>query len=224
MSKPKNSASAPHKPAPVGSEKAAPPTTPPPPTDDFEPSAIRASAPVWLFVLLMVLIYWSMIHLDDYAGGFNDRVYGPYHSYQELADLQPKSGPEQEIARGAAIFATTCQPCHQATGMGTPGQFPPLVGSEWVLGSPDRLARIPNNGLQGPITVKGQTWSLAMPAIGGTLSDEDLAAVLSYVRNAWGNSAPVVTPAQVKHVRDEIGSRSREGTAPWNSDELMKVQ
>ena len=192
--------------------------------DDAEPTVVRAPAPAWIFVLLVVLIYWAMTHLDRYGGGFNDMVYGPYSSYKQLADLAPKSGPEMLIARGAALFAVNCQPCHQATGMGSPGLAPPLVGSEWVLGPPKRLVRIPNNGLQGPITIKGQQWNASMAALGGSLPDEDLAAILSYIRNTWGNSAPVVTPELVKGVRAELGARPRDGTAPWSADELMKVE
>lgn len=223
MSKPKNSASAAPKPVPAGSRKATPSTRPAPPADDFEPSAIRASAPVWLFVLLMVLIYWSMIHLDDYAGGFNDRVYGPYHSYQELADLQPKSGPEALIAQGQVVYNSLCIACHQSTGLGAPGQAPPLAGSEWAQGPANRVIRIPLQGLTGPIQVKGQTWNLTMPPFGsmpGLGSDESIAAVLTFVRQAFGNKADPITPAQVKAVRAEIAAHS----SSWTADELLKVQ
>src|ERR1041385_2223611 len=130
--------------------------------DDFEPEADTSAMPGWLFVLMIALVYWAMVYLDHYAGGFSNVVFGPYHSSKQLADLQPKSGPEMLIAQGATLFVTYCSACHQSTGLGNPGQAPPLVGSEWVLGTPNRLARIPNNGLTGPISVKGQTWNLTM--------------------------------------------------------------
>ena len=191
--------------------------------DDFEPDADTSVMPGWLFVLMIALVYWAMVYLDHYGGGFNDMVFGPYESYRQLADLQPKSGPEMLIAQGATLFSTYCIACHQATGLGNPGQAPPLVGSPWVLGTPNRLIRIPNNGLTGPIDVKGQVWNLTMTPFAATLTDEELASILSFIRNNWGNSAPPVTPQQVKAVRDEIGSRARDGSASWTSDELKKI-
>jgi len=200
------------------------PATLAPVVDELEPQTEPGAVPVWLFVLLIVLVYWGMLHLDHYAGGFNQFVYGPYESYNELAQLQPKSGPEMLIARGAAVYQVNCSPCHQPTGMGNPGQAPPLAGSEWVLGTPNRPIRIANNGLTGPITIKGQAWNATMLPMGAAFSDEDLAAVLSFIRNSFGNSAPPVTPAQVKAAREQIGSRPRDGSASWTSDELLKVQ
>ncbi len=194
------------------------------PPDDAEPQADSAAMPAGLFVLLLVLAYWGMLHLDRYAGGFSGRVFGPYQSEKQLASIQPKSGTEMLVAKGEAVYGMVCIACHQASGMGSAGQFPPLVGSEWVQGPPERLIRIPLNGLTGPIQVKGQTWTgLSMPAFGATPpldNDESLAAVLTYVRQAWGNNAPPITPEQVKAVRAETASRS----TPWTVEELLKIQ
>ncbi len=191
--------------------------------DEIEPQVDSAAMPAWLFVLMIALVYWGMLHLDRYGGGFNNRVYGPYRSFKELSDLQPKSGSEMLVAKGESVYALICAACHQQSGLGAPGQFPPLVGSEWVLGSPNRLIRIPLHGLTGNIQVKGQVWTgVQMPAFGGgppLSDDENLAAVLSYVRQAWGNKAPAITPEQVKAVRAETASRSSQ----WTSDELLKV-
>jgi mono/diheme cytochrome c family protein len=191
-------------------------------SDDLEPQAEGAAMPVWLFVLLMVLIYWAMQHLDRRAGGFNKMVYGPYQSYKQLADYAPKSGPEMLIARGQSVYTTVCAPCHQPTGLGTPGQYPPLAGSEWAQGPANRVIRIPLHGLSGPIQVNGQEINASMPniAVSLNLSDEDLAAILTYVRQAWGNKAPPITPAEVKSVRAETSSR----TSPWTAEELLKIQ
>ena len=81
---------------------------------------------------------------------------------------------------------------------------PPLAGSEWVLPTdPSRLIRIVLHGLSGPIPVKGRVWNGGqMLPWKDTLSDEDIALVLTYVRNSWGNKAPVVTADMVKKVRD----------------------
>jgi mono/diheme cytochrome c family protein len=191
--------------------------------DDFEPEAEAGAVPVWLFVLLLVLVYWGMIHLDNHAGGFNKFVYGPFQSYKQLADLAPKSGPEMLIAKGEAIYGTVCIACHQATGLGSPGQYPPLAGSEWVQGSSNRVVRIPLQGLTGNIEVKGQTINGSMPAFGTTPpmdNDENVAAVLTYIRQAWGNKAPPISPEQVKAVRAETASR----TSQWTPEELLKIE
>ena len=70
--------------------------------------------------------------------------------------------------------------------MGKPGQAPPFARSEWALGNPNRMIRIPWPGLAGPIQVAGTEWNLAMPAMGAALPDDDLAAVLTYIRQSWG--------------------------------------
>ena len=189
---------------------------------DIEPSADATPMPVWLFVVVILLAYWGMLHLDRHAGQFSALVYGPYQSYKQLADLQPKSGAEMLVAKGEAVYGQVCIACHQSTGLGAPGQYPPLAGSDWVQGPATRLIRIPIHGLQGPITVKGQPWNAAMPAFGGAPpldNDENLAAVLTYVRQAWGNKAPAITAEQVKSVRAETASR----TTQWTADELLKV-
>ena len=191
--------------------------------DDVEPQADSAAMPFWFFVALILLAYWGMLHLDRYGGGFNEKVYAPYRSYRQLADLQPKSGSEMLVAKGEAIYALVCVACHQGSGLGSPGQYPPLVGSEWVTGSPNRLIRIPLHGLSGPIQVKNQTWTgLSMPGFGSSPpldDDENLAAVLSFIRQNWGNQAPPISPEEVKAVRAETASR----TAPWTADELLKL-
>ena len=80
--------------------------------------------------------------------------------------------------------------------------------------------RIPLAGLAGPIKVKGESWNLAMPAMGAAMSDDDLAAVLTYMRQSWGNKAPEITAEQVKTIRGQVGNR----TQPWSGDELNAFQ
>ena len=82
------------------------------------------------------------------------------------------------------------------------------------------MIRIPLSGLTGPVTIKGQAWNLSMPAMGAALSDDDLAATLSYIRNSWGNKASVITPEQVKTVRAAVGNR----TQPWSVELLNAIQ
>jgi mono/diheme cytochrome c family protein len=125
------------------------------------------------------------------------------------------------FVNGQRVYMTYCSVCHQVTGQGLPGQFPPLAGSEWVMTqSPNRMIRLALDGIQGPITVKGQNFNGAMPPWRELLTDADIAAVLTYVRGNknWGNSASAVTPEQVKTVRDKVAARPA-----WAPDELLQV-
>jgi mono/diheme cytochrome c family protein len=120
---------------------------------------------------------------------------------------------------GKKRYETACMICHQASGLGTPGQFPPLVGSEWVTGPLPRLIRIPMHGVTGPIKVAGTDWNLSMPNAGGTLSDKEMAALLTYLRLNWGNKASEVMDEDVKKARAKDGGRS----TPWTSQELLAL-
>lgn len=193
-------------------------------SEEAEPTAKRVAAPVWLFVLFGGMFYWAQLYVDNHAGGFNAKVYAPYRSFEHVEKANPRDPVREQIAKGKALYAY-CAGCHQESGMGTASPpVPPLAGSEWVQeANPNRLIRIPIHGLTGPITVKGQEWNANMAALGTTISDQDLAAILSYVRQAWGNVAPPVTPEQVAAVRKETASRAPDGSAPWTADELLKV-
>lgn len=190
-----------------------------PAMDASEPRAGTAPVPVWMFVLFFGLLYWGMVYFDQHSGWFNSQVYSPYRSLAEVEKFQPVMGGV-DLQRGKAVYDNVCALCHNVDGMGKPNQAPPFVGSEWVLGSPNRMIRIPLVGLAGPLTVKGEQWNLAMPAMGAALSDEDLAAVLTYMRQSWGNKASEITADQVKKVRAEVGNRSQ----PWSAPELEAIQ
>ena len=98
----------------------------------------------------------------------------------------------------------SCVTCHQPTGAGLPGAFPPVAESEWVNGPVENLIRIQLRGIAGPIKVKGVDYNSVMPAM-AQQTDEQVAAVLTYVRNSFGNSASAVTPEQVAALRTEVG-------------------
>jgi mono/diheme cytochrome c family protein len=125
-------------------------------------------------------------------------------------------GASGSSANGAEVF-TRCAVCHQQTGLGMPGAYPPLAGSEWLLNNPEVPIRIVLHGLQGPITVKGSSFSNAMTPFGDQLSDAEIAAVISYERSSWGNSAPAITAAQVASVR----AATKVQTTPWNPKDLQ---
>jgi mono/diheme cytochrome c family protein len=135
---------------------------------------------------------------------------------------EPAAGaaPGEQLPDGKQVYATTCAACHQATGEGVSGVFPPLAGSEWVTGDESKLALIILHGVTGPIEVAGETYNGMMPPWGGTMKDADIAAVITYVRGAWGNKAAPITAAKVASIR--AAHRSR--TTPWTAEELATVK
>jgi mono/diheme cytochrome c family protein len=189
-----------------------------PAVTEREPTAASVAAPVWLFVVLGVMIYWGMGYVERNGGGFHEKVYEPYRSFTELDRLQPRAAVDPLFERGRKAYATYCQACHQASGLGAPGVAPPLAASEWVLAEgPNRMIRIVLHGLQGPITVKGQEWNLNMLAWREVIRDDaEIAAILTYVRqnSEWGNAASPVTPEQVSAIRKATESRTDQWTAP----------
>ncbi|MHA3770183.1 PQQ-dependent sugar dehydrogenase [Verrucomicrobiota bacterium sgz303538] len=104
-----------------------------------------------------------------------------------------------QLQRGEKLFVERCAMCHQVTGQGVPPAYPPLAGSEWVSGSRKRLAKVLCEGLSGEITVKGTKYSNVMPA--QVLDDVQVADVLSYIGNAWGNKIAAFTPNEVAEAR-----------------------
>lgn len=109
------------------------------------------------------------------------------------------------MALGQAQYLV-CTACHGQNGEG--GLIgPPLAGSDWVTGPVSNLIRIQLRGLQGPITVSGKEYNFPVPMapLGANNSDENTAAVLTYVRNSFGNKASAVKPEQVKALRSEVG-------------------
>lgn len=114
-----------------------------------------------------------------------------------------------------------CATCHQRDGKGLSASgFPPLAGTKWVLGNEDRLIKLALKGLMGPIEVLGKQYpgQVPMTPYEGLLSDEEMAAVLTYVRNSFGNVAPAITPEKVKAVRALTDSKS----GFYSPEELLK--
>lgn len=143
----------------------------------------------------------------------------------ESAGAQSRKAPARRRARqvaaadGKQIFATTCATCHQVSGEGVEGTYPPLAGSEWVTGDDAKLVRIILHGLTGPVEVEGQTYAGVMPPWGGVLKDPEVAAVATYIRNAWGNKAAPVAAAKVTSIRAATTSRK----TPWTAAELAQA-
>jgi len=126
---------------------------------------------------------------------------------------------------GAEVFMREahCVTCHQADGKGLAPAYPPLAGSEWVEGSDERLIKLTLHGLWGPITVKGVHYDPnkgvpPMTRFAELLDDKEVAAVLTYVRNSWGNKGPAIDKKDVKKVREDHKKRSTF----WTTEELLK--
>jgi len=118
------------------------------------------------------------------------------------------AGKDELIAKGEAIYLANCAACHQPTGTGLAGVFPPLANSDFLDGDRKAVMSAALFGLSGPITVNDIEYDGVMPSL-GHLSDEDLAAGLSYVFNAWGNDGAAVTVEEVAALRVELGQTDR---------------
>jgi mono/diheme cytochrome c family protein len=197
----------------MSSQTATAPTKSP---ESAELRAGRKAIPVWLILLLFVLSYWGMVYFDLRGGWFNQNVYAPFHSMEQLVAIQPKSDADDFILKGRQLYSMNCAVCHMDTGVGNPANgCPPLAGSEWVSAAgPGRMIRIVSKGATGPIEVGGKVYNTGtMLAIGDQMigdeqtKSENIAAIISYVRKTFGNGASAVAPAQVLKVREEIKDR-----------------
>lgn len=122
---------------------------------------------------------------------------------------------DEQMKRGAAVYARTCIACHQPTGKGLPPVFPSISETPIVVGNPELPIKFILQGLMGPITVGGMTYNSMMPPV-PAVNDQDIADVLTYVRQSFGNKGNPVTADQVKAVRAATAGR----TAPWTTAEL----
>jgi mono/diheme cytochrome c family protein len=101
---------------------------------------------------------------------------------------------------GGKLFTQNCSSCHQPNGQGVQGTFPPLAGNTTVTGDPSVVIHIVKYGLNGKVSVKGTDYNGMMPAWGQSLSNADIASIVTYIRSAWGNQASAVTQAEVTAV------------------------
>lgn len=187
-----------------------------------EPRDGHAPIPLWLVALFFSIFFWSGLYLAYYSGGFRSDVFNPAQVSWGVPGPTPVAGPVDPKVFGKRVFTQNCVVCHQTTGLGVPGQFPPLAGSEWVLGGDwhgdNHIVKILLKGLQGPVQVKGAAFNNAMPPW-AQLTDEQIAAVLTYVRSEWGNAAAPITPDFVKKIR----AASVDRTEPWSQKSLQAI-
>jgi mono/diheme cytochrome c family protein len=211
-----------------GQEHAAPPLQSPAASgggsaENPEPVALNLRTPLWLAGVLWVLALWGQHYFNRHAGGFHPLVFNPGETLADLEARVPKLTPAALATKGRRIYSLDCEGCHKTDGKGALDQFPPLADSEWVLApGPNRLIRIVLDGLRGPVTVKNLEYDGTMLPWRTQLTDEDIAAVLTFIRGhkEWGHGAVAVTPAQVKLVRSVTGAR---GGASWTATELLQI-
>jgi len=130
---------------------------------------------------------------------------------------------KSSIDRGKGIYMQTCIACHQPTGLGVPGAFPPLAGTEYTQGDSRRMIAMTLKGVNPPLKVKEMTYAVPMPPLPVQFpmlaDDNKLADVINYVRNSFGNKDDKgVTPAMIAEVRKEFVDK----TTPWTEPELQK--
>jgi mono/diheme cytochrome c family protein len=128
---------------------------------------------------------------------------------QQPAPLTPEE--QQRFTAGEQVYKNLCQACHQPDGKGQERMGANLIGSPFALAAPDVAARIVLNGKVGSVG-----W---MPPLSASLTDDQIAGALTYVRRSWGNSASPIDPAVVKQVREQTSAR----TSPWTEDELRAL-
>ncbi|MEO6741462.1 MAG: c-type cytochrome [Chthoniobacteraceae bacterium] len=195
-----------------------------------EPSVDVTPIPTWLSIVCAASLCWAGIYIGIFHGGFNPKVYNEYESNPTAFFPLPQGsvasgGAVAELtalALGEKVYKEVCQACHQPTGLGMAGQFPPLAGSEWVDGAEyneKRVVGIVLKGLKAPITVKGATYNNAMPGQEAALNPKKIAAVLTYVRQAWGNKGGEITEAQVVAGKKEFADHGDQ----WTAEELKKI-
>lgn len=165
--------------------------------------------PVPMVVLLVIgaLFMWGMYYIFS-ADLRNPAAVG---DNRIAADFRIDESGEVD---GAQLYTAHCVACHQATGAGVPGVFPPIAGSEWVVGKPEVLAQILLHGITGELTVMGNTYNGAMPHFHDKLNDAELAGLMNHLRTNFENSADTVDAAFVQAQRAETADR----TTPWNGD------
>lgn len=180
-----------------------------------EPDEGLEPAPWWVWAVSVVLIFAMGFYLGHYSGSFTPVA----HQLEQKAAAGGTAAAQAPVPQGDVIYSSICLPCHQPGGVGMAGRYPPLAGSEWVAKDPSIPARIVLHGLQGPIRVKSAGYANEMPALGGQLQDDEIAAVLTYVRQAFGNKAGPVTAELVAKIRKETA-----GQGAWTAPQLLALE
>ncbi|MCI0707332.1 MAG: cytochrome c [Ignavibacteriae bacterium] len=181
--------------------------------EQLEPEEGFEKPPWWVWTVSVLVLFAMGFYMGKYGGSWSNTA----HEVEQPS--LAAAGAIKKVVKGDQVYIGVCQTCHQATGVGVPGQYPPLVGSEWLLRDAETPIRIVLYGLEGPITVKGSAYNNKMTPFHDKLSDDEIAAVLTHVRSSWSNEASPVTSEQVEAIRTQLGVR-----APWSATELSALR
>jgi mono/diheme cytochrome c family protein len=189
-----------------------------------DPLEGREPAPWWLWAAVALALFWGGWYLGRHGGTLSTETQLEFPLLEPGGVAEGPAGPPppiaDPIAAGQNIYTQRCQACHQPDGRGQAGLFPPVIDSEWVVGPEETVIRILLNGMQGPVEVAGQSYNGVMPPWRDQLSDQEIAAVITFIRQWETNEAGPVTPEQVAELRPEGESR---GT-PWTAEELRALE
>ena len=181
--------------------------------ENEDPEEAVRPMPVAALLVAAAMVVWAVVYILS-TEPLTLSQFGDQRTRAELSGPVAAAGGAVD---GKALYAAQCAACHQASGTGLPGVFPPLDGSEWVQGEPRVLANILLHGITGEITVKGNKYQGAMPAF-PQLSDAELAGIASFIRGNWSNKAE---PLQAELFAKERADGSR--TTPFEGEAALKA-
>ncbi|MBP7326694.1 cytochrome c [Diaphorobacter limosus] len=181
--------------------------------ENEDPEEAVRPMPVAALLVAAGMVVWAVVYILS-TEPLTLSQFGDQRTRAELSGPVAAAGGAVD---GKALYAAQCAACHQASGTGLPGVFPPLDGSEWVQGEPRVLANILLHGITGEITVKGNKYQGAMPAF-PQLSDAELAGIASFIRGNWSNKAE---PLQAELFAKERADGSR--TTPFEGEAALKA-
>ena len=181
--------------------------------ENEDPEEAVRPMPVAALLVAAAMVIWAVVYILS-TEPLTLSQFGDQRTRAELSGPVAAAGGAVD---GKALYAAQCAACHQASGAGLPGVFPPLDGSEWVQGEPRVLANILLHGITGEITVKGNKYQGAMPAF-PQLSDAELAGIASFIRSNWSNKAE---PLQAELFAKERADGSR--TTPFEGEAALKA-
>lgn len=161
--------------------------------------------PWFLVMSLGAMAMWGAFYIYSTPSG-ESSAFGDQRTVATLRPPLVMAGVAPTVD-GKQIYGAKCAACHQGSGLGVAGVFPPVAASEWVLGDEKILTNILLHGVNGEMIVKGNKYNGAMPGW-KSMSDDELAAVLTYIRSDWGNTVPPITAATVKSQREITKART----------------
>lgn len=190
---------------------------------DFSISNSLQSIPLWALIPIIGVGIAAGSYLNPNLGlgpnvkGYNYALELPSDA-GTVGPAADENDPKVWLAKGKATYSTACAVCHGPGGEGLPGQFPPLKGSEFVIHGEQLPVSILLRGIAGPLQVNGKGYNGVMNPLGAGMSAKQLAQVLSYIRNEWGNKASIIYDDQITEFKKTLTS-----STPYNEAELRAI-